>query len=107
MSEQTRIEEVDQIIEQVLGLGEQISVLAKAKVELETQLACHVGYIYQHPETTKCYRVERPKGKFVYYPEFAVEKMIDKDAKALGYDVQVQKRTSEPDKVLEQGVGVS
>lgn len=46
----------------------------------------------QNPEDTKVYHVIRPTGKFVPFPEYDIEKMLDKDAKELGFDVQRQPR---------------
>lgn len=49
----------------------------------------------QNPDDTKVYHVARPSGKYIPFPEYDIEKMLDKDAKELGFDVQRQPRTKD------------
>ena len=87
--------EQNAMVKEYIDLHEQIKELAKEKEPILAGLPA--GYLYQ-ADDTKVWRVERPKGRFVYFPKLDVVKVTDAEAKEMGFVVERVSRKKESDK---------
>lgn len=79
---------------------DRIRDLRKTGESILEALKPFAGRVYQDPSSTKCYRLERPSGKFIYYPELSLEKITDGEARELGFDVKVIRRSKAKEKTV-------